>query len=720
MFSRFSLPVFLLLTPVLRAQTTAASAAPPDAATTSASPVVLAKLTVTTATRTARVLEDVPVRTEVILREDIELRSTLNFSHAVELLNGLRVESNCQNCNTSDIQLLGLSGAYNQILFDGAPLLSALGGVYGIEQIPAAFVDRIEVVKGGGSALYGPGAVAGVINLIPASPRGRDGFVEVGVEWQKGSPLFFAATRANTVLADGKLGLSFVGQGARNDASDFNGDGFSELTAKELSVAGTQAWFVPTRATRIRANYQYTRESRRGGNRLDQPEYLANIAESLDTKYHRGGVAWEQNVSPEFDFHAGYSFAHIERGSFYGGLGDVVTDPRAPGYDPQQLDPAVRGSAAATSFNQYGFTRNPLYYFDTQFNWRRGAHALAFGVQHKRESVRDQNRDFTGARRRVTADDTYRNTGGFVQDEWKLSPALDLVLGSRLDKSSVLDDAILSPRVAAAFSASDRLKFRAGVSTGFRAPEIFSEDLHVDTLGAEQVRTRNAVGLTAERARTASAGFDWRSRLVAPRWAFDATASVTDIRDTFVLGEIETAADGSLSQTRGNAAGSRIDGLETNFFFRPVSALRLTAGAAYFRSRFETAEVVFDDTGGGGTTVIATRRYLKTPDWSAVAQAAWTPNERFEAFAGLKYTGRMQALNNTTGTLNRTPAFYVADLGFKRHFWIGRRQLDWSVGVKNVFDQRQRDLETGANRDSDYVYGPRFARSFSASLRCKY
>jgi len=341
-------------------------------------------------------------------------------------------------------------------------------------------------------------------------------------------------------------------------------------------------------------------------------------------------------------------------------------------------------------------------------------------VQHKSESVRDENRDFTGARLRVTTDDTYRNTGGFVQDEWKLSPTVDLVLGARLDKSSTLDDAILSPRIAAAFSASDRLKFRAGISTGFRAPEVFSEDLHVDTLGAEQVRIRNAAGLTEERARTASAGFDWRSSTVAPRWTFDATASVTDIRDTFVLGEIETAADGSLFQTRGNAAGSRIDGIETNLSFRPVSALKLTAGAAYFRSRFDAPEIIFDDTASGGTTVIATRRYLKTPDWSAVAQAAWAPNENFEAFAGLKYTGRMQALNNTTGTLNRTPDFWVVDLGFKHHFWLGRRHIDLSVGIRNLFDDRQRDLEFGANRDSDYVYGPRFARSFYASLRWEF
>ena len=102
---------------------------------------------VSTATRSERLLSDVPIRTEVLRKEDIALRAATDFSRAAELINGLRVESNCQNCNTSEVRLLGLPGAYNQLLFDGIPLLSTLGSVYGLEQIPAGFVDRIEVER---------------------------------------------------------------------------------------------------------------------------------------------------------------------------------------------------------------------------------------------------------------------------------------------------------------------------------------------------------------------------------------------------------------------------------------------------------------------------------------------------------------------------------------------------------------------------------------------
>lgn len=135
---------------------------------------------VSTATRTERLLSEVLVRTEVLRGEDIKLRTALDFSKAAELSNGLRVESNCQNCNTSEAQLLGLPGAYNQLLFDGTPLLSTLGSVYGLEQIPAALINAVEVVKGGGSSLYEPGAVAGVINLIPQPSTENGGFVRFG------------------------------------------------------------------------------------------------------------------------------------------------------------------------------------------------------------------------------------------------------------------------------------------------------------------------------------------------------------------------------------------------------------------------------------------------------------------------------------------------------------------------------------------------------------
>ena len=111
---------------------------------------------VVTGTRTERNILDVPVRTELITASEIDLTGSLKLADIVEYQPGLRVESNCQNCNTSEIRMLGLQQRYIAILSDGMPMFSGLAGVYGIEQIPTGTIEQIEVVKGGGSTFTVP------------------------------------------------------------------------------------------------------------------------------------------------------------------------------------------------------------------------------------------------------------------------------------------------------------------------------------------------------------------------------------------------------------------------------------------------------------------------------------------------------------------------------------------------------------------------------------
>jgi outer membrane receptor for ferrienterochelin and colicins len=77
-----------------------------------------------------------------------------NIAEGLNFQPGLRVETDCQTCNYTQLRMNGLGGSYSQILMNSRPIFSPLIGLYGLEQIPASMVERIEVVRGGGSALY--------------------------------------------------------------------------------------------------------------------------------------------------------------------------------------------------------------------------------------------------------------------------------------------------------------------------------------------------------------------------------------------------------------------------------------------------------------------------------------------------------------------------------------------------------------------------------------
>ena len=100
----------------------------------------------------------------------LESTNSVSLSDGLSYQPGLRVETNCQNCGFQQVRINGLDGPYSQILIDSRAIFSALSGVYGIEQIPASMIERVEVVRGGGSALFGSNAIAGTINIITKEP----------------------------------------------------------------------------------------------------------------------------------------------------------------------------------------------------------------------------------------------------------------------------------------------------------------------------------------------------------------------------------------------------------------------------------------------------------------------------------------------------------------------------------------------------------------------
>ena len=171
---------------------------------------------VVTGTRTQHFLKDVPIRTEVLTSQALINKNAQNLYEALEGVPGIRVEQQCQFCNFSMVRMQGLGAEHTQVLIDGEPIYSGLAGVYGLSQMGTNDIDRLEIVKGAGSALYGSSAVAGAINIITKEP---------GYEPSLNADLQFGNFghrnyNASASMRKHNIGFNIFAQRMENDAID--------------------------------------------------------------------------------------------------------------------------------------------------------------------------------------------------------------------------------------------------------------------------------------------------------------------------------------------------------------------------------------------------------------------------------------------------------------------------------------------------------------------
>ncbi|MBK1876269.1 TonB-dependent receptor plug domain-containing protein [Pelagicoccus mobilis] len=669
---------------------------------------------VSTGTRSERLAKDAPIRTELIAPDLFLSAGTRDIAAALEYMPGIRSEANCQNCGTAEIKMLGLGAGYNQLLFDSQPLFSGLASVYGIEHIPTAFISRIEVVKGGASSLYGPGAVAGVINILPNEPVVDKQRYDFAYENVDGQDFLSTSLLRDWSSPEGDTAISLYAQFNDNEAVDLNDDGFTEITEKDFYTVGANGWFYPTENGRLSLNYSYSWEERRGGNAFNLLPHEAQITEQLEHDWHRGGLTWESSAN-DLNYRLSGSVSYVTRDSYYGGVGDVAL-PGSEGFDASDYQAATDESRLL-----YGYSDTLRYYLDSLFSKSIGEHHLSWGVQYQIDDVFDEKRDeqdgallsdgsladFSG--QDPIAAGEFTNLGLFVQDEWMPNPNTTLITGLRTDKHSEIEDWIISPRIALRHTTNEAWTWRASVATGFRAPEIFDEDFHIEIL-EDPTRTRNANDLSEEKSISYSAGFVWTPAAGENRLQVEGELYRTDLRDTFNVSDIVyTDTDGTAFKLRSNSGSSTVQGIEFNTAYRINNRWQSTIGLTHVDARFDEAQEVLPG--------IYENRYLETPEWSGVAQLKYENEDFIDLFFGLVYTGPMIAAREVEGTLNEsTDDFFVFDITATKHIHLDvfgkTRHIDLMAGIKNVFDERQDDLTSGPDRDTTYFYGPRFPRSF--------
>lgn len=645
-------------------------------------PSTVREQVVVTPTRTSRRLGDVPVRTEVVGAPLIRAIGARTLADAVEFTTGVRVESNCQNCNFSELRLLGLGGPYTQILIDGQPVISSLAQVYGIEQIPARMIERIEVVKGGGSALYGSGAVGGVVNVISREPARTGALAEIRLDTAQGLPSYSASGSADWVSRDRQtLATGFVqSDGVR--PLDVDGDGFTEVSRRRLDAMGGRfARYALSNRAKLTVEAMHLGEERRGGDLLRLPPDQANIAEWVHTRRSALGTTWFHAPGPRLDYRITAAGADTARDSYYG----TAQDP-----------------------NAFGDTQNRLWLVDTQANQYVGRHTVSWGAQFSWEALRDRQPAYGRLTRA-----SYQNAAVFLQDEWAFGRGWSLLYGARADRHTAVGRFITSPRFALMYSPGEALDIRASIASGFRAPQVFDEDLHLRSVGGEMVLVHLSPGLKEETSTNSMIGAEWKPALWHGQALLEANAFSTSLHDLFHISEANAAGTEPRTFLKHNFGRARVHGVELNAGWGRGDTFVVQGGVVVQRARFAEPEPDF-----------GSRDFFRTPRVYGNLTFTWRHPRYGDWFAGLRYTGSMKAPHYAgyidEDRLEATPSFVTLDATASWPLYAGRPKLALTLGGRNLTNAYQEDLDRGPLRDASYVYGPRFPRSVVMGLRVEY
>ncbi|MEW6374529.1 MAG: TonB-dependent receptor [Thermodesulfobacteriota bacterium] len=637
---------------------------------------------VVTATQTPKLFAETPVKTEVITSKEIERKEATNLAESLTQTTGIRIENNCQNCNFTQVRINGMEGKYTEILIDGSPMVTAMTGVYGLEQIPAEMLNRIEVVKGGGSALYGGNAVAGVINVLTEEPQENKSILKLHQESISKKPFTDLGFRSSIVSKDLNTKAFLFANYQKREPIDLNEDSFSELGTLSNTSFGLNFYnYFSKIEGNLKLGFYRIFEERRGGDHFDKPPHEANTAEWAKSDQLGFTSEWNHVLSEKIHYKLSFSFLDAKRNTYYG----------------SHMDPKA-----------YGITENPLLFFNFQFNYQLGKHLFSLGAQYKRDKIEDEAAGYN----RIIKD-TYHEIGFFIQDDFKISKTFTLLTGVRINKHSALDRNIITPRLSILLNIMKDLSFRTTFSTGFRAPQVFDEDLHITQVGGEGMMITNSPNLKEEKSYSISSGFDYGKQIERSLFQFSLEAFYTKLSNTFILHEISRIENARILE-RINGSGSKVYGLSFDFGLVLGPKFSLASGWTIQRSQLEEPEPDFNS-----------REFFRTPNYYGFTTISYENNKVVNADLSIEYTGSMKAPHFAgyieNDKLETTQPFWVMNVKLYKPLNLAENyKANIFLGIYNMLNSYQKDLDKGVNRDSGYVYGPIKPKAFYIGLELSF
>lgn len=619
---------------------------------------------------------------------------------------GVRTEDDCQNCGFTQVRINGLDGHYSQILVNSRPVFSSLNGVYGLEHIPANMIDRVEVVRGGGSALFGASAIGGTINIITKEPLHNSASFAHNFMSQGGANSFDNVTTGNVSLVtnDNKAGVYAYGQTRTRQGYDYDGDGYTELPELNNQTFGLNSFLRLNPYSKLSLQYHGIHEFRRGGNKLNQAPHEANIAEQVEHNIQGGGLTYDFYSPNEKDrLSAYFSFQTTARKSYYGGIGEGTEEDKE------------------TAEKAYGTTHNFTYVAGTQY-----VHSFDKLLFMPSDLTLGGEYNFDGLKDFIIGYDRHfkqnvRIGSFFFQNEWK-NKQWSFLVGGRLDKHNLVDHIIFSPRANLRFNPTENVNLRITYAGGFRAPQAFDEDLHVGVVGGERLVTTLAKNLKEERSNSFSVSADLYHRFGNVQTNLLIEGFYTDLNNVFALRQLsQPDAQGNTVQERYNAYGAKVLGLNIEGKATFTRWFSLQAGVTLQQSHYNEAIAWNDE-----VPEQKFKKMMRTPNIYGYFTASFTPIKRLTASVTGNYTGSMLVGHAAGSGVDEpvavnTPNFMEVNMKLAYDFPIYKYiNLQVNGGIQNITNAYQKDFDKGWNRDSGYIYGPSLPRSYFVGVKVSY
>ena len=422
--------------------------------------VVEEEVTVVASTRTERRIEDQAMRVEVLNREEVEEKMLMTPGDIGMMLNetgGLRVQTTSPSLGASSVRIQGMRGRYTRFLSDGLPIFGSQPSGLGLLQIPPMDLNQIEVIKGVASALYGAGALGGVVNLLSRRPGDEpepEFLINQSTRGATDGVLWLSAP-----LSD-RWGVTFLGGGHFQHQTDVDGDGWSDLAHYERGVVRPRLFWDDGQGQSFFLTVGTTLENRNGGTQPGAvlPATGLPYPEALQTRRFDVGALWQRPVAGRY----------------------VVTAraTTARQWHDHQFGEVLERDRHSTDFGEVTL-------------WgASGAHTWVGGLAIEQDAYTPTDVPHFAY--------TYTTPGVFIQDDIDIRPWLAISISGRLDHHSEYGT-FFSPR-ASALLRSGNWSTRISTGSGFFGPSVLTEE----TEAAGLTRLEVEGPLQAERGRSVS------------------------------------------------------------------------------------------------------------------------------------------------------------------------------------------------------------------------